>query len=125
MTSWIPWSAAILARFQGGFTLQLQQLLAEDFGRGAVVGALVRGDVVQLQLLGQPLEAELAELQTARPDATQAADRVFHPALLPGRVGVAPEGLNPKTMQRPMLGELGAVVEVDHAPQGRRSGAQQ
>ena len=48
---------------EGGFALQLQQLLAEDFDRGLVVEALARGVVVQLD---QPFEAELAEVQTPR-----------------------------------------------------------
>jgi hypothetical protein len=46
--------------------------------------------------------------------ASQAADGIFHAALLPGAMGIAEEGLDAKVFVKPvMLGEFGSVVEAD------------
>jgi hypothetical protein len=54
------------------------------------------------------------EVCFARQRASQAADGIFHAALLPGTVGIAEEGLDAEGFVQPvMLGELGSVVEAD------------
>src|SRR4029078_11809567 len=103
----------------GGFTFEVQHL-GEGLGRGLPVKAFSRGVVVSGDQL---LEADIwqrREIGLARNEAPHPPDRILDAALLPGRVRVAEEGIDRKTVQPPMAGELGAVVEGDGAAQACR-----
>jgi len=57
---------------------------------------------------------EEIEVRLARQPASQAADRVFHAAFLPGAVRITEEGLDVEDIVKPMvLGELVSIVEAD------------
>ncbi|MGY8704651.1 hypothetical protein RAD16_02760 [Bradyrhizobium sp. 18BD] len=61
------------------------------------------------------------EIRLAGQPASQAADRVFHAAFLPGAVRIAEEGLDTEGRVKPMvLSELVLIVEADGLAHRRR-----
>ena len=65
------------------------------------------------------LVGEGCEVGFARQVAAHSSDGVFDAAFLPGRVGVAEEGLEAELVELVVAGELGAVVEGDGLSHGR------
>ena len=63
----------------------------------------------------KPLGRQGSQIGPAGQGSAQAADGVFNPALLPGCVRVAEEGLDAEGMEV-MAGELRAIVEGDGLP---------
>src|SRR5215831_1864609 len=104
---------------EGGFTLEVQHF-GEGLGRSPEVKTLAGCVVVGADELVEALACELAEIGLSRKEAAHSTDGVLDAALLPGRMGVAEEGLHVEPMQRAMACELGAVVEGDGSTQLRR-----
>src|ERR1700732_1503844 len=82
----------------GGFTLEVQHL-REGLGRGSEVKAFARSVVVGGDGLTEAAGWELCEVRLAGDEAAQAAEGVLDAAFLPGRVGVAEEGLHQEALQ--------------------------
>src|SRR6266852_2976036 len=99
----------------GGFTFEVQQF-EEGLRWGFEVKAFSRGVVVGTDDGVETLVREGCEVSLARDETAHASDGVFDTALLPGRVGIAEEGLDCEPMQVAMAGEFGAVVEGDGFP---------
>ena len=93
------------------------QHLGEGLCRGSEVKAFARRVVVGGDRLADAAGRELCEVGRAGDEAAQAAEGVLDAAFLPGRVGVAEEGLHQEALQGKVSGELGAVVERDGAAQ--------
>ena len=100
----------------GGFTLEVQHLGKDLYG-GAEVKALSRGVVVSGYELAETTVWEDCQIGFAGKEAAHSADGILDAAFLPGRVGIAEEGLNREIMQHQMACELGAVVEGDSLAQ--------
>jgi hypothetical protein len=91
--------------------------LAEDFGWSPEVKALAGGVVVVSDELLEAACGEGCEVSFAWQEPAHSADRVFDAALLPGRIGIAEEGVDREAAQCQVTGELGAVIEGDGLPQ--------
>ncbi len=104
----------------GGFSFEVQQVLAEGLGWGfpvkAFSGRVVVGGDEGLEVGG----VELVEIGLARQETAHAADGVLDAAFLPGRVGITKIGSNPQRRQFVVPGELGAVIEGHGLAQLRR-----
>ena len=95
-TSQIPSCQRKLA---GGFTFEVQQLLAEDLSGGLEVKALAWRMVVDCDEGIELLVGYCCEIGVARQEAAYSADGVFDAALLPGGMGVAEEGGERRVVQ--------------------------
>src|SRR5436305_12920556 len=95
-----------------GFTLEVQHL-SKGLGGSSEVKAFTRRIVVGGDELSEAAGWKPCEIGFARDEAAHPADGIFDTALLPGRVGIAEEGLDREVMQREVAGELGSVVEGD------------
>src|SRR5689334_12881799 len=87
----------------GGFTLEVQHL-GKGLGWGPEVKAFARGVVVGGDELAEAGGREGSEIGLARDEAAHPVDRVLDTAFLPGRIGIAEEGLDRKTVQFQMAG---------------------
>ena len=103
----------------------MQQVVPENLSRGLVAEAFAWRVVVGLHQLGEAGGREGGQVGLARQRPAQAADGVFDPAFLPGGIRVAEEGRDPERLEVGVPGELGAVVEGDGLPPGRRQRGQQ
>ena len=101
------------------------QHFREGLEGGSEVKAFARSVVVGSDHLVETLGREIIQVGLARDEATHPADGVFDASLLPGRVGIAEEGLDRKTVQRQMTGELGAIVEGHGLSQALGQGGEQ
>ena len=97
----------------GGFTFEVQQLLAEDLCRGFVAETFARRIVVGLQHCIEVLILESCKIGLSRQEAAHAPDGVFDGAFLPWCVGIAEEGLDAGAVKLAVVCELGSVVEGD------------
>ena len=102
-------------RRESRFIFQVQHLVQENLCRGPVAQALARGILVVLKHLCKPFLRQCGEVGLAGQAPSQPADGVLHSALLPGRMGIAEEGLDAQIVQLMMAGKLGSVVE-GHRP---------
>ena len=99
-------------RPEGGFTFEAQHFVPESLGRSLIAEAFARSIVVRLQHLSKPFFGQVEDRSSWAGSAASAYG-VFDAPLLPGRVGVAEEGLDAEGMQFMMAGELSPVVEGD------------
>ena len=102
----------------------MQHLVVKDFCWGEESETLSRSVVVGLDELSKALVGESSEVRLARKDATHSAYGVFYSTFLPGRVGIAEEGLDAQFVELVMEGELGSVVESDSLTPCRGQGSQ-
>ena len=107
---------AAIAGALGGFTFQVQHLTLEDFCWCPVVEALTGSVVVGLNQVCEPFILQRRQVSLARQSIPQAADGVLDASLMPGRVGIAEEGLNTQIVELVVEGELSPVVEGDSLP---------
>ena len=89
------------------------QHLREGLGGGLEVKAFAWCIVVGVDGLTETAGREGCEVGFARDEASHSTDRILDAALLPGRVGIAEEGLDREAAQRQVMSKLGAVVEGD------------
>ena len=101
------------------------QHLGKGLGRGSEVKAFARGVVVGGDEGAEPAVGERGKIGFARYESAHSSDCVLDAALLPGRVGIAEEGLDRQAVQREVASELGTIVEGDGLPEWLRHGAKQ
>src|ERR1700749_217735 len=89
-------------------------------GKGFVGGGVVGGDEGAKSAVG-----ERSKIGFTGDESTHSSDRVFDAALLPGRVGIAEEGVDRQAAQGEMASELGAIVEGDGLSKWLWHGAKQ
>ena len=105
--------SSLRRRPEGGFTFEAQHFVPECLGRSLIAEAFARSIVVRLQHLSKPFFGQVDQIGLPGQGAPHAAYGVFDAPLLPGRVGIAEEGLDAEGMQFMMAGELSPVVEGD------------
>jgi hypothetical protein len=101
------------------------QHFGESLGWSSEVKAFPRCVVVDGDQVSKAAVWQCGEVGFAGHEAPHPADGVLDAALLPGRVGIAKEGVDRQAVQPMMAGELGAVVEGDGLTQLLRHGAEQ
>ena len=90
------------------------QQLGEDLGGCLEVQTSSWGVIVGHRGVEDVVGIEVLQVGLSWQPASDATDSVFDAAFLPRGMGVAEEGLDSEAM---MLGELGAVVECQGAPE--------
>src|SRR5580765_4881701 len=77
---------------EGGFTSEVQQIMAENLCRGLVVETLSRSVIIGTNQGEQAMVRESRQVGFSRQPASHAADGVFNAAFLPWGMGVAEKG---------------------------------
>ncbi len=108
-----------------GFTFEVQQLVVKNLGGRLIAEAVTRRIIIGLDHVCKAFVRERGQVGFAGQGPAQAADGVFDPALLPGRMRIAEEGLQTEGMEGVMLGEFRAVIEGNGLAPGGRQGGQQ
>jgi hypothetical protein len=101
------------------------QHFGESLSWSSEVKAFPRCVVVGGDQVSKAAVWQCGEVGFAGHEAPHPADGVLDAALLPGRVGIAKEGVDRQAVQPIVAGELGAVVEGDGLTQLLRHGAEQ
>ena len=87
------------------------QQLGKGLSRGAEVKAFAWGVVVGGDEAVETAGRERGKVGFAGDEAAHSPDGIFDTALLPGRVGIAEEGLDRQAAQQEVTSKLGAVIE--------------
>jgi hypothetical protein len=101
------------------------QHLGKGLGRGSEVKAFARGVVVSGDEGAKSAVRERSEIGFAGDESAHSSDCVLDAALLPGRVGIAEEGIDRQAAQGEVASELGAIVEGDGLSEWLWHGAKQ
>ena len=99
---------------EGGFTFEVQQLFAEDFGWGVEVKAFAGRVVVDCRKGVELIVGKGCEIGFARQEAAHTSDAAF----LPWRMGVAEVGCEIDNVELIVACELGAIIESNGLAQG-------
>jgi hypothetical protein len=101
------------------------QRFGEGLSRGPEVKTLSRRVVVGAEERGEAFGLQGGEIGLSRNEAAHSADGVLDATFLPGRVGIAEEGLDGEPVECAMTSELGAIVKGDGLAQLWRQAGEQ
>ena len=106
-----PRDSSFPRRREGGFTSEVQQIMAENLCWGLVVKTLSRSVIIGTNQREQAMVRESRQVGFSRQPASHAADGVFNAAFLPRRMGITEKGAHREFMKSIVVGEFGPVVE--------------